>query len=66
MIPLRQCMGGWCRRREVCGHHRAPEQPGVAPAERLCEKGRDNPLRADAERMRADPRFAGWAAGEPA
>lgn len=43
---LRQCMGGWCRVRDRCEHYTAPRLPGLEPCERLCETGRDEPLRA--------------------
>ena len=61
----RQCMGGWCRRRESCAHYSAPPTPGLNAAERLCEPGRDEPLRNERAKLAADPRFAQWAAGQP-
>lgn len=38
-MKIVQCMGGWCGSRESCAHYVAPRVPGVAPAERLCERG---------------------------
>ena len=65
-----QCMGGWCQRRDACEHYHAPERPGRPPAERLCERGHDEPAlmhderRAERERLAADPRFAQWGAAQ--
>lgn len=39
--PIVACMGGWCRRRNSCAHYHAPHH--IAIAERLCEKGNDDP-----------------------
>ena len=63
-----QCMGGFCRQRESCAHYHAPQLPGREPAGRLCERGHDQPerIRAYRERLAADPRFALWAAIQPA
>lgn len=41
MIPVVSCMGGWCARRESCLHYR--EGTTQPPADRLCEKGHDDP-----------------------
>ena len=58
---LQPCLGGWCAKREKCPHHQAEDRR--APAERLCPTGRDGEM---LRRMKADPRFAAWAAGAPA
>ncbi len=42
MTPVVSCMGGFCGRRESCLHYR--EGTTQPPAERLCEKGRDEPV----------------------
>ena len=33
---MKQCMGGWCHRRNTCAHHHAPDIRGTEPVERLC------------------------------
>ena len=63
--PIVQCMGGWCRSRESCAHYTAPEIPGRPPAERLCERGKEQPVRRQERgEMLADPRFAQWVAAQ--
>jgi hypothetical protein len=43
---MRQCLGGWCARRESCGHYHAePDKWGTPPSERLCDTGKDKPTR---------------------
>lgn len=42
---LRPCMGGWCRRRDVCANFRASSER-ERPAERLCERGQDGVSRS--------------------
>ncbi len=63
-FEITQCMGGWCRVRSTCANYRAPEKPGLEPAERLCGKV-DEPLveSRDEEfkrKLAEDPRFATW------
>lgn len=56
---LTQCMGGRCGSRESCAHYTAPEIPGRHPAERLCERGKEQPVRRqERAEMLADPRVA--------
>jgi hypothetical protein len=41
---MRQCLGGWCARRESCGHFNAePDKWGTPPSERLCDFGETAP-----------------------
>ena len=61
MTDLQPCLGGWCAKREKCPHHQTEDRRN--PAERLCPPGRDGEM---LRRLKADPRFAAWAAGAPA
>lgn len=56
--PIVACMGGWCRRRNSCAHYHAPHH--IAIAERLCEKGNDDP--ESVRKPERDTRFDAWPA----
>lgn len=69
MSAPKQCMGGWCRKRDYCEHYHASDNR--APVERMCEPGRDGELRAtfaphvpaqERASIEADKRWAAWLA----
>lgn len=48
---MKQCMGGWCVRREKCPHYWAPKS-SQEPSQRLCVSGRDGVRLVDASPFR--------------
>ena len=54
-MSIPQCQGGWgCSKREKCAHYHAPEIPGRAPTDRLCEPGQHDafqPIATGIKRM---------------
>ena len=43
LVMVRQCMGGWCQAREVCGAYHAPFR-GTPADRRVCPPGQDLPF----------------------
>lgn len=48
------CMGGWCNKRQECAHYWSKS---TARSERLCERGKDEPMPMTANK------FDAWLAG---
>ena len=43
-MKLVPCMGGFCGQRNGCAHYHAEPTPGLEPAERLCARGKPEPV----------------------